>query len=235
MVEQGTHKPLVGGSNPPSATTTRHTSTRRRFPPARRGRFDFLTFPAVAIRSAAIVRRDDRGHDLGQGVWRALDGILATRGGARRRSLHPEAPSLNPKFFRNGIVMLVLVVGTAALLFTWITTTGQPTNTGYSQFLAEVSDGQDRQGHPAGHDADRRTHRYTTDDLHGHRPHRPDPGLPDMLAAAKTTGKTLPRRHLPGDPRAGHVVAGPAAHRRPAAADHRRLHLLHDAPGAGHQ
>ena len=30
---------------------------------------------------------------------------------------------MNPKFFRNGIVMLVLVVGTAALLFTWITTT----------------------------------------------------------------------------------------------------------------
>ena len=49
---------------------------------------------------------------------------------------------MNPKFFRNGIVMLVLVVGTAALLFTWITTTGQPTNTGYSAFLAEVSEGK---------------------------------------------------------------------------------------------
>jgi cell division protease FtsH len=47
---------------------------------------------------------------------------------------------LNPKFFRNGIVMLVLVVGTAALLFTWITATGQPTTTGYSAFLAEVAD-----------------------------------------------------------------------------------------------
>jgi cell division protease FtsH len=49
---------------------------------------------------------------------------------------------LNPKFFRNGIVMLVLVVGTAALLFTWITTTSQPTNTGYSKFLADVQDGK---------------------------------------------------------------------------------------------
>jgi cell division protease FtsH len=48
---------------------------------------------------------------------------------------------LNPKFFRNGIVMLVLVVGTAALLFTWITTTSQPNNTVYSKFLAEVADG----------------------------------------------------------------------------------------------
>jgi cell division protease FtsH len=49
---------------------------------------------------------------------------------------------LNPKFFRNGIVMLVLVVGTAALLFTWITTTSQPTNTGYSKFLADVQEGR---------------------------------------------------------------------------------------------
>jgi cell division protease FtsH len=49
---------------------------------------------------------------------------------------------LNPKFFRNGIVMLVLVVGTAALLFTWITTTSQPQNAAYSKFLAEVGQGQ---------------------------------------------------------------------------------------------
>jgi cell division protease FtsH len=37
--------------------------------------------------------------------------------------------------------MLVLVVGTAALLFTWITTTSQPTNTAYSKFLADVGAG----------------------------------------------------------------------------------------------
>jgi cell division protease FtsH len=49
---------------------------------------------------------------------------------------------LNPKFFRNGIVMLVLVVGTAALLFTWITTTSQPQTTGYSDFLNQVSQGK---------------------------------------------------------------------------------------------
>jgi cell division protease FtsH len=48
---------------------------------------------------------------------------------------------LNPKFFRNGIVMLVLVVGTAALLFTWITTSSNPTTTGYSQFLQDVQSG----------------------------------------------------------------------------------------------
>jgi hypothetical protein len=49
---------------------------------------------------------------------------------------------LNPKFFRNGIVMLFLVVGTAALLFTWINTTNETTPIGYSQFLANVEAGQ---------------------------------------------------------------------------------------------
>ncbi len=49
---------------------------------------------------------------------------------------------MNPKFFRNGIVMLVLVVGTAALLFTWITSSSQPVTTGYSQFLGDVASGK---------------------------------------------------------------------------------------------
>jgi cell division protease FtsH len=52
---------------------------------------------------------------------------------------------LNPKFFRNGIVMLVLVVGTAALLFTWITASAQPVTTGYSKFLSDVAAGQVRE------------------------------------------------------------------------------------------
>jgi cell division protease FtsH len=45
---------------------------------------------------------------------------------------------LNPKFFRNGIVMLVLVVGTAALLFTWISSSTPTAQIGYSEFLANV-------------------------------------------------------------------------------------------------
>ncbi|HYH93951.1 MAG TPA: ATP-dependent zinc metalloprotease FtsH [Candidatus Saccharimonadales bacterium] len=49
---------------------------------------------------------------------------------------------MNPKFFRNGIVMLVLVVGTAALLFTWISTSTTPEATGYSKFLDDVAKGQ---------------------------------------------------------------------------------------------
>jgi cell division protease FtsH len=49
---------------------------------------------------------------------------------------------LNAKFARNGIVMLVLVVGTLVLLYQLL---GQPTsanNTAYSQFLANVGQGQ---------------------------------------------------------------------------------------------
>ena len=50
---------------------------------------------------------------------------------------------MNPKFFRNGIVMLVLVVGTAALLFTWIQSNGSPSASHtYSQFLTDVKDGK---------------------------------------------------------------------------------------------
>jgi ATP-dependent Zn protease len=45
---------------------------------------------------------------------------------------------LNPKFFRNGIVMLVLVVGTAALLFTWLTSSTATNDIPYSAFLTNV-------------------------------------------------------------------------------------------------
>jgi cell division protease FtsH len=49
---------------------------------------------------------------------------------------------LNPKFFRNGIVMLVLVVGTAALLFTWLSQSSDSKAIPYSDFLAKVQTGQ---------------------------------------------------------------------------------------------
>jgi len=45
---------------------------------------------------------------------------------------------LNAKFFRNGIVMLVLVVGAVALLYTWLIQTPNQTSVGYSAFLADV-------------------------------------------------------------------------------------------------
>ena len=49
---------------------------------------------------------------------------------------------MNPKFFRNGIVMLVLVVGTAALLFTWLSSSSPANDIPYSDFLAKVQAGQ---------------------------------------------------------------------------------------------
>jgi cell division protease FtsH len=52
---------------------------------------------------------------------------------------------LNPRFFRNGIVMLVLVVGTVALLYTWISSTPSTQSHPYSgpnSFLQDVADGK---------------------------------------------------------------------------------------------
>ncbi len=49
---------------------------------------------------------------------------------------------MNPKFFRNGIVMLVLVVGTAALLFTWLSSSTDSKAVPYSDFLAKVQSGE---------------------------------------------------------------------------------------------
>ncbi|HEY3336820.1 MAG TPA: ATP-dependent zinc metalloprotease FtsH [Candidatus Limnocylindrales bacterium] len=49
---------------------------------------------------------------------------------------------MNAKFLRNGIVMLVLVAGTVALLYTWVTSTTPANTVGYSDFLNRVAAGQ---------------------------------------------------------------------------------------------
>jgi cell division protease FtsH len=50
--------------------------------------------------------------------------------------------SLNSKFIRNGLIMAVLVIGTVALLYTWLLQpTSEPTQ-GYSAFLNDVSQGR---------------------------------------------------------------------------------------------
>ena len=49
---------------------------------------------------------------------------------------------MNAKFLRNGIVMLVLVAGTVALLLTWVSSSTPPDTTGYSAFLADVKAGK---------------------------------------------------------------------------------------------
>ena len=53
----------------------------------------------------------------------------------------PEAP-LNPRFFRNGIVMLALVVVALAVVFTVVSQSTPATGTGYSQFLSDVQGGK---------------------------------------------------------------------------------------------
>src|SRR5215204_5908971 len=53
-----------------------------------------------------------------------------------------EALRLNAKFLRNGIVMLVLVAGTVALLYTWVTSTTPANTVGYSEFLNRVAAGK---------------------------------------------------------------------------------------------
>ena len=52
-----------------------------------------------------------------------------------------EAPRLNAKFMRNGIVMLVLVAGTVALLYTWVSSSTPQNTTGYSAFYDDVKAG----------------------------------------------------------------------------------------------
>ncbi|MFM2105767.1 MAG: hypothetical protein RL338_799 [Chloroflexota bacterium] len=49
---------------------------------------------------------------------------------------------MNAKFFRNGIVMLVLVVGTVLLLYTWLIQTPNQPSVGYSKFLDDVQTGR---------------------------------------------------------------------------------------------
>ncbi|MFN8630293.1 MAG: ATP-dependent zinc metalloprotease FtsH [Chloroflexota bacterium] len=49
---------------------------------------------------------------------------------------------MNAKFLRNGIVMLVLVAGTIALLVTWIGSSSTPPQDGYFKFLNDVKSGQ---------------------------------------------------------------------------------------------
>ena len=48
---------------------------------------------------------------------------------------------MNGKFMRNGIVMLVLVVGTVALLYTFLISSPSDQEVAYSQFLTNVSNG----------------------------------------------------------------------------------------------
>ncbi|HSL97970.1 MAG TPA: ATP-dependent metallopeptidase FtsH/Yme1/Tma family protein, partial [Candidatus Deferrimicrobiaceae bacterium] len=49
---------------------------------------------------------------------------------------------MNPRFMRNGLLMLVLVMGVSALLYTWFAGSSTPEPVGWGQFLDRVSQGQ---------------------------------------------------------------------------------------------
>ena len=49
---------------------------------------------------------------------------------------------MNPRFMRNGLLMLVLVMGVSALLYTWLGSSGQSKDLGWGDFLNKVSNGE---------------------------------------------------------------------------------------------
>jgi cell division protease FtsH len=49
---------------------------------------------------------------------------------------------LNPKFMRNGLLMLVLVIGISALLYTWLSGSTPQSTSGYGEFINAVKTGQ---------------------------------------------------------------------------------------------
>jgi cell division protease FtsH len=98
---------------------------------------------------------------------------------------------LNARFARNGIVMLVLIVGTLALLWTWLGQSTQANSVGYSQFLADVQKGSvssviQQQDSLTVTKADGSTYAVTVPSVLTKV--YPD----DMVAAAKAGGVTLP-------------------------------------------
>ncbi len=142
---------------------------------------------------------------------------------------------MNAKFARNGIVMLVLVVGTLVLLYQLLGQSSQPNSTAYSQFLAYVQGGK-----VASVTQEQSTLTVTpTDPTAATYTVTVPPILTnvyqDMQAAAKAGNVTLPQgvftaKDAPDTSWIGLLLTG-----LPAAARDRRLHLLHDAPGPGHQ
>src|SRR5215831_6762066 len=132
-----------------------------------------------------------RTHDLRHRVPERLDAILGHTGGAGSSPVRLRRLLLNPKFFRNGIVMLVLVVGTAALLFTWIQSTTPTNPVGYSAFLADVQGGNVtsvvQQGDTLTVKSNKPPTNYTVT-----VPNVLTQVFPDMIAAAKSGSKDLP-------------------------------------------
>ena len=78
---------------------------------------------------------------------------------------------MNAKFFRNGIVMLVLVVGTVALLYTWLIQRPRRHPSATPQFLSDVQQNKVATVIQEGTTLDGQGD-ATAAHLHGHRPER---------------------------------------------------------------
>ena len=189
MVEQGTHKPLVGGSKsalryqPATPTTAPDVAEAARPRSIRLGGGRVL----LSGRDDGL-RGSPKGPTLYSRRWRVPS--------AHRRHGFPRRRFLNAKFFRNGIVMLVLVVGTVALLYTWLIQGTPGTPTGYSQFLADVQSGRVQKVIQQDQIADRHLQRRL--DQAGHRPEHPDRGLPGH--AARGSGRATRRSRPTSSP-----------------------------------
>ena len=132
--------------------------------------------------------------------------------------------------------MLVLVAGTVALLYTWV----QSSTPAASRSATRSSTTTSR---PARSPRSSRTARPSTvtEDAAA-RPTRSSSRTRSPATSSRTCRRPRPRaatsrcaRRLREEADGGHVVDRPAADRAAAAARDRRLHLLHDAPGPGHQ
>ena len=143
---------------------------------------------------------------------------------------------MNPKFFRNGIVMLALVVVALAVVITLVTQSSTSTDKAYSgpnSFLQDVQAGNVSSVTQEGSkltvvtkDQPPATYTVVVPGLLAE-------ALPDIQAAAAAGKVPAPRADRQAAVR--HLVARPDHHRPPADPDHRRVHLLHDATGPGHE
>ena len=143
---------------------------------------------------------------------------------------------MNAKFLRNGIVMLVLVAGTVALLYTWVSSSSTPqASRAYSDFSNDVKADkvqtvvQDGETLTVTTEGDGTTYTVIvpnpiTGDVFARHAEGRGRGRATRLPAPTSTREKADGRH---------VVDRPAADRAAAAPRDRRLHLLHDAPGPG--
>ena len=147
---------------------------------------------------------------------------------------------MNPRFMRNGLLMLVLVMGVSALLYTWLGASTQVITKPYSgpdSFLEQVEKGLVSRVVQSGEtlsvfdntkptEATEPSYTVTVANVLTQVQQ-------DIAAAAEKGGKPAADIRSQARPRQLLDRAGP--HRIAPAPDHRRLHLLHDAAGPGHQ